>query len=196
MARRLESSLDVAVGHGITVARPDRAGIVIERTEDGMTNDGQAATPGLRSALAAGALALALAACGGGGPADAGDGADGAGEDGASFAAGFGGAGGGGGTLTFDGEQIEITSAVCVLQADTFDVGTVSDNGFRVLVSLNNPQNPISVQILDSDFLQWFQEGNDDQVTRNGSTFTSEERSYFNNSDDRTVNASFTIECP
>jgi hypothetical protein len=106
------------------------------------------------------------------------------------------GAGGGGGTLTFDGEQIEITSAVCVLQADTFDVGTVSDNGFRVLVSLNNPQNPISVQILDSDFLQWFQEGNDDQVTRNGSTFTSEERSYFNNSDDRTVNASFTIECP
>ncbi len=146
--------------------------------------------------MAAGVLALALAACGGG-PAGAGDGADGAGDDGSSIPAGFGGVNtGGGGTLTFDGEQIEITSAVCVLQADTFDVGTVSDNGFRVLVSLNNPQNPISVQILDADFVQWFQEGNDDQVTRNGSTFTSEERSYFNNSDDRTVNASFTIECP
>lgn len=169
-----------------------------------MTNEGRAAwrqtppTAGLRSALAAGAVALALAACGGGadGPGGA-DGGDGAGGDTSSIPAGFGGVNtGGGGTLTFDGEQIEITSAVCVLEADTFDVGTVSDNGFRVLVSLNNPQNPISVQILDPDFVQWFQEGNDDQVTRNGSTFSSEERSYFNNSDDRTVNASFTIECP
>lgn len=145
-------------------------------------------------------LALALAACGGGPDAadggDGGDGAGGPGGDGSSIPAGFG-LTGGGGTLTFDGEEIEIASAVCVLQGDSFDVGTVSDNGFRVLASQNNPQNPVSAQILDADGIQWFPEGNGrDEATLNGSTVTSEEQSYFNNSDDRTVTASFTIECP
>lgn len=168
-----------------------------------MTMEGRAAvapgtpTIGLRSAVAAGALALALAACGSG-PGDAGDGADGAADDGSSIPAGFGGLNtGGGGTLTFDGEEIEIASATCVIQGDSFDVGTVSDNGFRVFASQNNPQNPVSAQILDADGIQWFPEGNGrDEATLNGSTVTSEEQSYFNNSDDRTITASFTIECP
>ena len=83
------------------------------------------------------------------------------------------------------------------MDADTFDVGTVSDNQFRVLVSLNNPQNPISVQILDAGFLQWFPKGNpSDPVKRSGGTFTSEELTYFNNADDRTIQASLSIECP
>ena len=147
-----------------------------------------------RRLLLAALIAIAVAGCGGG--TRAGSPGDSVAAPGDS-AAGFPGVGGGGGTLTFDGETIPIASAVCQLEADTFDVGTVSDNQFRVLVSLNNPQNPISVQILDADFLQWFPEGNPaDPVTRSGGTFTSEELTYFNNADDRTIQASFSIECP
>jgi len=132
-----------------------------------------------------------MAACGGSG--------SGQPDEAASQPSGFPGlgVGGGGGSLVFDGEEIPITGATCLLQADTYDVGTISANQFRVLVSRNNPENPISVQILDPDFLQWFPQGaSGDEATRNGSTFTSAEMDYFNNSDDRIVKASFTIECP
>jgi len=104
---------------------------------------------------------------------------------------------GGGGVLVFDGEEIPIASVTCALAEDTFDVGTVSDNGFRVFVSRNNSLNDISAQVLDADFLQWFPQGvGGDEAQRDGGTFTSDPTPYFNNSDNRTVRASFTIECP
>lgn len=140
-----------------------------------------------------GALALLVAACGGGGS-DASDVDDGLSESKDNpLAEAFG--GGGGGSLTFDGEEIEISSVVCVLGDDTFDVGTVSDNGFRVLVGLNNPLNSVSAQILDAEFVQWFPQG-DDIVERDGGTFRSDPTTYFNNRDDKVVTASFTVECP
>lgn len=104
---------------------------------------------------------------------------------------------GGGGTLVFDGEEIPIASVTCQLAEDTFDVGTVSDNDFRVFVSRSNPLNDIGVQVLDADFLQWFPQGViGDEAQRDGGIFTSDPAAYFNNSDDRTVQVSFTIECP
>lgn len=104
---------------------------------------------------------------------------------------------GGGGTLIFDGEEIPIASALCVIDGDLVDVGTVSDNGFRVFISRSNPANDMSVQILDADFLQWFPRGvAGDEAVRNGSTFTSGPHPYFNNSDDRVVEASLTVNCP
>ena len=102
---------------------------------------------------------------------------------------------GGGGVLVFDGEEIAIASVICRLDEDNFDVGTVSDNGFRVLISLGS--NDIGVQVLDSDFVQWFpQDVNGDEAQRDGGTFTSDVTPYFNNSDDRIVQASFTVDCP
>jgi hypothetical protein len=104
---------------------------------------------------------------------------------------------GGGGTLIFDGQEIPIASVTCQLGDDTFDVGTVSDNDYRVLVSLGNPLNDVSAQVLDADFLQWFPQGSSgDEAQRDGGTFSSETTPYFNNSDDRIVQVSFTIECP
>lgn len=104
---------------------------------------------------------------------------------------------GGGGTLIFDGEEIPVASALCVFEGDIVDVGTVSDNGFRIFVSRNNPANDMGVQILDADFLQWFpQNVTGDEAVRNGGTFTSGPYPYFNNSDDRIIEASFTIDCP
>lgn len=103
---------------------------------------------------------------------------------------------GGGGTLRWDGEDIEIASVTCMLDGELFDVGTVSDNGFRVFVSWTNAANPKSIQVLDADFLQWFPEFQTDELVRDGSTFSSPPTTYWNNSDDRMVEASFTIECP
>jgi hypothetical protein len=105
---------------------------------------------------------------------------------------------GGGGKLVFDGEEIPIAAVTCSLGDDTFDVGSVSDNGFRVFVTQNNPLNDVSSQILDSDFLQWFpQNVIGDEAERSGvKTFTSGPKPYFNNSDDRIVEASYTVECP
>lgn len=132
-------------------------------------------------------IAVALAGCGGaGGPEGVAPG---------DSEAGFPAVGGGGGTLTFDGQTIEMSSATCQLADDTFDVSAVSDNQYIVLVSLNNPQNPVSVQILGPN-LQWFPQGNPaEPITRNGGTFTAEKMTYFNNSNDRTIEASFSIEC-
>lgn len=104
---------------------------------------------------------------------------------------------GGGGILIFDGQEIPIASVTCLLEEDTFDVGAVSDNDYRVFVSLGNPLNDVGAQVLDSDFLQWFPQGSSgDEAQRDGGTFTSETVPYFNNNDDRIVQVSFTIECP
>jgi hypothetical protein len=104
---------------------------------------------------------------------------------------------GGGGVLSFDGQEIAIASVTCMLAEDTFDVGTVSDNGFRVFVSRGNPLNDVSAQVLDQDSVQWFPQGvSGDEAQRDGGTFTSDATTYFNNSDDRTVVVSFTVECP
>jgi hypothetical protein len=65
-----------------------------------------------------------------------------------------------------------------------------------VLVSLSNPLNPISVQPLDPDFLRWFPHDQDLPVKREGGTFSAEMAPYRNNSDDRTIGASFRVECP
>jgi len=117
------------------------------------------------------------------------------GEFGAELADAIG--AGGGGVLVFDGEEIPIASATCQLGEDTFDVGTVSDNDFRVFVSRSNPLNDIGVQVLDADFLQWFPQGvSGDEAQRDGGIFTSDPAAYFNNSDDRIVQVSFRIECP
>ncbi len=135
---------------------------------------------------------VVLSACGGGNGRGLPD--DGPGSD-EAFGAIPG--AGGGGTLIFDGEEIRIDSVVCVLTDDAIDVGTVSEPGHRVLLGTNNPFNPISAQILTPDFLQWFpQNASGDQAQRDGKTFTSGPRPYFNNSDDRIIEASFTVECP
>lgn len=155
-------------------------------------------------------MALVVGACnddtiGGGGGGSDGGGFDGGGLDDDLDADDFGDAladalpGGGGGTLVFDGEEIPIDSAICVFGDDgTLDVGTVSDNGFRVFVSRNNPANDIGVQILDADFLQWFPDGvSGDEAERVGDKLVSSGLfPYFNNSDDRRIEARFTVECP
>jgi hypothetical protein len=156
-------------------------------------------------------LVLALAACSGGDAER--DPADGPGIDEGSDAEGFEagsdtsdqegfeeafGTSGGGGTLIFDGVEIPIASAMCIISGDSIEVGTISDSGHRVLVSTNG-RNPIDAQILDPGFLQWFPQGTqggDDEAVRDGNTFKSDTTPYFNNADDRVVEASFTIECP
>lgn len=104
---------------------------------------------------------------------------------------------GGGGTLIVDGAEIPIDSAVCQLGDDTFDVGTVSDSGWRVFASQVNPANDASSQVLDPDFVQWFPQGvQGDEVVRDGGTFTSGPDTYFNNQNDTTVEISYTVACP
>lgn len=156
------------------------------------------------------AIALVLAACGGGADDTSTDGESGndgqsnvqsddasssgdndSGED-LSDAIVFG----GGGSFIFDGEEMPIDSATCALFGDEVDVGTISPAGHRVLISTNG-RNPISAQILDPDSVQWFpQDASGDEAERDGGTFTSNPRPYFNNMDDRIVEASFTVECP
>jgi len=104
---------------------------------------------------------------------------------------------GGGGTLVVDGEEIPIDSVVCQLGDDTFDVGTVSDSGWRVFATRGNPLNDASSQVLDPDFVQWFpRDVQGDEVVRDGGTFTSMPYSYFNNQNDATVEISYTVTCP
>ncbi len=110
---------------------------------------------------------------------------------------GFGFEGGGGGTLIFDGEEFPIDSVVCTEFGDQIEVGTVSDSGYRVFVSQNNPSNPLGAQILDPENVQWFRQGpSGDDAVRDGDTFSSDSQPYFNNNNDRTVQVSFTVECP
>jgi hypothetical protein len=169
-----------------------------------------------KTVAAVAAAALALAACGGDddtldevgdAAADAADQAGEAAED-AADAAGdaaedLGDAvgdavdGDGGGTLVIDGAEIEIAAVTCVLDDDTFDVGTVSDDGTRVFVSRSNPANDVSAQILDADGVQWFpQDVQGDEAVRDGSSFSGGPYTWFNNQDDDTIEAGFQIDCP
>lgn len=150
-------------------------------------------------------FAIVLAACGGAGDdsADAGQGGateagdDSSGDEDPEDALGSALGAGGGGTLVFDGEEIPIESAICSIFDDQIDVGTVSESGHRVLLGTNRADNPISVQILDPDSVQWFPQGvSGDEADREGNTFTSGLTPYFNNSNDRIIEASFTVECP
>lgn len=155
-----------------------------------------------RVILALGAAAIFVVGCGGDDDTSGEDAqtdhsaADASSDDfGADLAGAIG--AGGGGVLVFDGEEIPIASAMCQLGDETFDVGTVSDNDFRVFVTRNNPLNDIGAQVLDSEFTQWFpHEVSGDEAQRDGGTFTSDATDYFNNADDRIVQVSFTIECP
>lgn len=105
---------------------------------------------------------------------------------------------GGGGTLVFDGEEIPIESATCQFgEEDTFDVGTVSENGYRVFITRGNPLNDIGMSILDPDFVQWFpQDVTGDEAARDGETFTGGPHTFFNNDNDELVEAQVTVECP
>lgn len=147
--------------------------------------------------------ALLLAGCGGDDDATTEDGdssdesSDAGDDEGLGAIAEALGGGGGGGTLTIDGEQIAVDAVTCVLDDETFDVGTVSDSGHRVFVTRSNPANDVSASFLDPDFVQWFPQGvSGDEAQRDGSSFSSDTKPYFNNADDRIVEVSFTIDCP
>lgn len=104
---------------------------------------------------------------------------------------------GGGGMLIIDGEEIPITTVTCMMDDQSFDAGTVSENGFRVLATKTRPENDAYVQILDAEFLQWFQkDSTGDEVQRDGNTLRGATAIYSNTEDDRQFEASFTIECP
>ena len=104
---------------------------------------------------------------------------------------------GGGGVLVVDGQEIPVGAVTCQLGDDTFDVGTVSDDGWRVFVTRGNPLNDIGTQVLDPDVVQWFPlEVQGDEAVRDGGTFTSGPYTYFNNQNDTTVEISFTVSCP
>lgn len=105
---------------------------------------------------------------------------------------------GGGGTLTFDGVDYPIESAICMLEGSRIDVGTVGSD-YRVFVT-GDPTD-LDLQILDPDFLQWFDGDptdatSDGKATIDGKTIRAENNSWWNNADDRVVEASFVIDCP
>ncbi len=102
---------------------------------------------------------------------------------------------GGGGTIVFDGEEIAIDSVVCAGDSENFEVGTVSESGYRVLISSSSTGTPSS-QIVDPDFVVWFPIGQDASVTIDGGTYTSPPTSYFSNDKDGEVEVSYTVECP
>jgi len=99
---------------------------------------------------------------------------------------------GGGGMLVFDAVEYPIESAVCALDSQRVDVGTVG-GGYRVLVS-GDPAD-LSLQILGPDTL-WFDVQGEPQATVDGNTITAPEIAWRNNQDDRRVMASFVVECP
>lgn len=157
-------------------------------------------TRGFRAAVALALVAGALAACGGDDDTtpDASEGAAFGDEtDDAAEAIGEAMGAGGSGTIIIDGEEIAITSATCMLGDGTFDVGTVSDNGMRAFATRNRPDSDASAQILDADMVQWFpQDVQGDEAVRDGSTITVGPHTWFNNQNDTTIEASFTVECP
>ena len=102
---------------------------------------------------------------------------------------------GGGGTLVFDGEEIAIDSVICAGDSENFEVGTVSDSGYRVLISSSSTGTPSS-QIVDPDFASWFPSGQDAAVTIDGGTYTSPPTAYFSNDKNGEVEASYVVECP
>ena len=160
------------------------------------------------------ALAIAVASCGGsdgdssdgdvfsGG--DASDGSEVSDEDQAAldeFADAIAEAqgAGGGGTLTFDGVETVIDSAVCASDGERVDVGTVGVEGYRVFVS-GRADDP-NLQILTPEGVQWFEgdplsQDKKPTVVIEGSMITSTGGTFFNNVDDVLIVAEFTIECP
>jgi hypothetical protein len=159
-----------------------------------------------RALIAAAALLALVAGCGGdddlgSGAQDARDAVDDMADDAMAEADDFGDAmadamgAGGGGTLFFDGEEIVIDSALCVFDGQLFDVGTVSGTGHRVLLSWTNELNPVSIQVLDADFQQWFPEG-EALYELDGKVFTSPRSTYWANGTDETREIGFTVECP
>lgn len=103
---------------------------------------------------------------------------------------------GGGGTLVFDGEEIVIESVTCQSNGDDFAVGTVSDNGFRVLIDSSSTGTPSS-QILDPDLNQWTPLDRGESVQVGDDTYASPPTTYADIRDSsREVEVSYTIECP
>jgi hypothetical protein len=102
---------------------------------------------------------------------------------------------GGGGSLVFDGEEIVIDSAICAGDSENFEVGTVSDSGYRVLISSSSTGTPSS-QIVDPDFAVWFPVGQDAAITIDGGTYTSQPTPYFSNDKDGEVEVSYVVNCP
>ena len=105
---------------------------------------------------------------------------------------------GGGGTLTFDGVETVIESAVCQTDGVRFDVGTVGPEGYRVFVS-GEADDP-NLQILTPEGVQWFDgdpfQENKPTVVIDGNMITSTGGTFFNNGDDVLIVAEFAIECP
>ena len=154
---------------------------------------------------AAAGLVLALTACGGGGGVgsdltDLGtaDSADTDELDDFAEALNEAQGAGGGGTLTFDGQEFTIDSAVCVNQGGRIDVGTVGPEGNRVFVT--GQPDDLGLQVLSAEGIQWFDgdpfQQNKPTVTISGSTITSTGGTFFNNQDDRLIVIEFVIECP
>ncbi len=135
------------------------------------------------------AALVATTGCGGGGGGDGGDSFD----DAFNEASGAG----GGGTLTVEGSDYPIESVMCANSDSRVDIGTVGQN-YRVFVT-GDPDDP-DLQILDPDSIQWFdgdkQQNNEAVVAVDGDTYTSEPTVWWNNQDDRVIEAYFTIECP
>lgn len=107
---------------------------------------------------------------------------------------------GGGGTLVWDGVEYPIDSVICTGSGEQLEAGTASDSGFRVLISAKSGGG-FDPQILDPEFRQWFDgdkvdAATRDQVSYDGQTFTAPTNTWWNNQDDRTVQASFTFDCP
>jgi hypothetical protein len=158
--------------------------------------------------VAIAAAGLAVAACGGDdGPslsdlADSGGADQGAGDDEAldEFADALNQAtgAGGGGSLTFDGTEHPIDSAMCLSSGGSVDVGTVGPDMYRIFVT--GEPTDISVQILTPEGVQWFDgsptQENKPTVTIDGNMITSTGGTFFNNEDDTLITAEFVIECP
>lgn len=105
---------------------------------------------------------------------------------------------GGGGTLTFDGTERPIDSAICSNNGGRIDIGTVGPDGYRVFVT-GDPAD-LGLQVLTPEGVQWFDgdpfQDNKPTVTIDGNTVTVTGGTFFNNQDDELVTIEFTIDCP
>jgi hypothetical protein len=167
-------------------------------------------THGTRRRLWAVAVAgLALAACGGDDDASGGGlfdpaGADADADDDNDDLEEFGEAmnraqgAGGGGSLTFDGTEHPIDSAICSNNGGRIDIGTVGPDGYRVFVT-GDPAD-LGLQVLTPEGVQWFDgdpfQDNKPTVSIDGNTVTVTGGKFFNNQDDELITIEFTIDCP
>ncbi len=143
-------------------------------------------------------IGLALAACGSDGDGGGGAGTDNADLDDFADAVNEAQGAGGGGTLTFDGTEHRIDSALCTNDGGRIDVGTVGPDSYRIFVT--GEVDDLRLQILTPEGVQWFDgsptQENKPTVTVEGATITSTGGTFFNNQDDQLIVAEFTIECP